>query len=311
MTEPAGSPPTIQAAGGVLWRPAARGLAAGPASGPALDGIEVAVVHRPRYDDWSLPKGKLHPGEPTLLGACREVREETGFMPTLGRRLRSVCYLSVDGPKTVQYWAMQAGPGSFTASREVDALEWLAPAEAVRRLSYQRDTEVIGDGAEAPGGNLVLLVRHGRAGDRASWVGDDRLRPLDRAGRRQTEQLRRVLRWFGPRQVWSADRTRCVQTISPLADDLNLPVRLEPALSEEGYAECPDAGLSRVRELAGSGLPAVVCSQGGVIPDLVHLLAEDAGLRLDDIRAKKGSVWALWFDADRLVAADYYPDPAQ
>jgi 8-oxo-dGTP diphosphatase len=312
MTDPAPDvPPTILAAGGVLWRPAARGPAGSPADGPGLDGIEVAVVHRPRYGDWSLPKGKLHPGEPTLLGACREVREETGFTPVLGRRLRSVAYLTTDGPKTVRYWAMRAGRGTFTASREVDALDWLPPAEAARRVSYQRDTEVLDDATAVRTDNLVLLVRHGRAGDRACWTGDDWLRPLDRVGRRQAEQLRRVLRWFGPRQVWSADRTRCVQTVSPLADDLDLPVRLDPALSEEGYEECPDAGLRRIRELARSGLPAAVCSQGGAIPDLVTVLAEDSGLRLCDVRAKKGSVWALCFEGDRLVAADYYADPAQ
>lgn len=311
MTDPDDDPtpaesPVIQAAGGVLWRPAADGPMAGTAAG-----IEVAVVHRPRYDDWSLPKGKLRADEPTLLGACREVAEETGFTPALGRRLCSVDYLSVDGPKTVWYWAMRAGSGEFAVSREVDALDWLPPAEASCRFSYQRDSEVLAEFTAIRPDNLVLLVRHARAGSRACWADDDRLRPLDRVGRRQAEQLRRVLRCFDPRQVWSADRTRCVQTVAPLAEDLHLPVRLEPALSEEGYEQCPETGLHRIRQLIRTGLPAVVCSQGGTIPDLVAVLADHDGLPLTDLQAKKGSVWALWFGGDLLVAADYYPDPAR
>src|ERR687895_2748251 len=114
----------IRAAGGVLWRPTSDN-----------DGqVEVAVIHRPRYDDWSLPKGKLAPGEPTLDGAVREVLEETGYRVRVGRPLGETRYLKVSGEeerlKIVRWWAMEAEAGGFSPSREVDELRWLPLGEA-------------------------------------------------------------------------------------------------------------------------------------------------------------------------------------
>ena len=120
----------VRAAGGVLWR--------------ERDGIiEFAVVHRPKYDDWSLPKGKLTDGESYLEAALREVREETGFAAEVGEDLGTVSYLSKSRPKVVQYWAMRAGEGGFVAHSEVDDLRWLSPEAAMRQLSYDRDREVL------------------------------------------------------------------------------------------------------------------------------------------------------------------------
>ena len=289
------------AAGGVLWRPA------GPAVVVVGVSVEVALVHRPRYDDWSLPKGKLLPGEPALLGGCREVMEETGFVPVVGRRLPSVSYPWRDGVKTVDYWAMRAGPGRFVPSREVDALAWLPVPAAAGRASYQHDVDLLAGFGTVQPDTMVLLVRHAEAGERRAWTGDDRLRPLDDRGRAQAEVLRRVLRWFGPRAVWSANPVRCVQTVAPLAAGLGLPVRLAPAVSEVGYRASPEAALRFVRELARAGEPVVVCSQGGAIPGLLVGLAAGSDVDLPAQRPKKGSVWALSFTAGTLVAADYYP----
>jgi 8-oxo-(d)GTP phosphatase len=113
----------ILAAGAVLWRP----------------GVEIAVVHRPRYDDWSLPKGKLEPGESIWLAASREVREETGFSCTLGRYLAQHRY-PVTRPepatKVVDYFAARAGSGSFQPNDEVDALRWVSLTEAGNLLTH-------------------------------------------------------------------------------------------------------------------------------------------------------------------------------
>ena len=122
----------VEAAGGVVWR-----VAAG-------DVIELAVVHRPRYDDWSLPKGKLDPGETFLDAARREVLEETGLECEVGDELPGVEYVDHRGrPKIVRYWSMRVTGGAFVPNDEVDVLEWLAPTEAVERLTYPHDRSLI------------------------------------------------------------------------------------------------------------------------------------------------------------------------
>ncbi|MEU0226468.1 NUDIX domain-containing protein [Streptomyces sp. NPDC006284] len=124
--------PTVRAAGCVLWRRA-----------PRAPGLELCLVHRPKYDDWSHPKGKLHPGEDALTGALREVAEETGYAAAPGAELPTVRYL-VDGrPKEVRYWAAAATTGAFTPSDEVDRIVWLAPAAARARLTRPRDRALV------------------------------------------------------------------------------------------------------------------------------------------------------------------------
>ncbi|MEV4948204.1 NUDIX hydrolase [Streptomyces sp. NPDC053755] len=122
----------IRAAGGVLWRP-----------DPSGRGVEIALVHRPKYDDWSHPKGKLKPGETALECAVREILEETGQTCELGRRLPTARYLANGRPKEVTYWSARALGGTFTPSREVDRLLWLAPPSARPRLTQPRDRELL------------------------------------------------------------------------------------------------------------------------------------------------------------------------
>ena len=289
----------IRAAGGLLWRAGA--------SGP-----EIAIVHRPRYDDWSLPKGKLAAGEDPMHAALREVTEETGVRAVLGRKLPTQEYTLGPDRKTVDYWEMSAPPGArFVANDEVDVLRWVPPAEAGTWLSYDRDRDLLRAFlAVPPATALVLLVRHARAGKKAAWDGDDDLRPLDAVGRRQAEALRVGLRWFAPTRVHSADPVRCVDTVAPLAADLGVVVQREGALTETSYAKDPDRARDRVLELAAAGGRVVLCSQGGVIPGVLGDIAAAAGVRIrrrdGKPPARKGGVWALSFVDARLTAADYY-----
>jgi 8-oxo-dGTP diphosphatase len=130
----------VQAAGGVVWR---RGG----------DGLEIAVVHRPRYDDWSLPKGKLDPGEGFEEAALREVEEETGLRCALGRELGETRYRDrKNRPKVVRYWAMEGGDGEFRPNDEVDELRWVAIDDAKGMLSYDFDRDLLDRlAAGAPG----------------------------------------------------------------------------------------------------------------------------------------------------------------
>jgi 8-oxo-dGTP diphosphatase len=127
----------IQAAGGLVWRDSQRGR-------------QIAIVHRPKYDDWTLPKGKLDPGESWQDGAVREVEEETGFEVRLGGFAGGYTYLTRRAPKVVLYWHMEVdGESRFAPENpaEVDALEWLRVSEARKRLSYEREWFVVAESA--------------------------------------------------------------------------------------------------------------------------------------------------------------------
>jgi 8-oxo-dGTP diphosphatase len=128
---------TVRAAGGVVWR-------------DSDGGREVAVVHRPRYDDWSLPKGKLQSGEDWLDGALREVEEETGLRAEPLEELEPARYPDRKGrDKLVRWWSMRALDGSFEPNDEVDELLWLAPAEAIELLDYDHDRRLVASVADA------------------------------------------------------------------------------------------------------------------------------------------------------------------
>lgn len=121
----------VRAAGGVVVR-------------DGDDGPELALVHRPRYDDWSLPKGKLEPDESFEDGALREVEEETGFACELGEELSPVRYRDRKGrKKVVRYWQMRPLGGEFEVNEEVDELRWLPPKQARRLLDYEHDRELV------------------------------------------------------------------------------------------------------------------------------------------------------------------------
>lgn len=291
----------VLAAGAVLWRPGA-------------GGVEVALVHRPEYDDWSFPKGKLDTDETMPFAAVREIAEETGQAARLGPLLGDVRYAVADGRKLVRYWAAEARGGEFRPGDEVDELRWADPGTAAGLLSYPHDVEVLERFARiGPPASVIALVRHAKAGTRSQWDGDDALRPLSGSGREQARRLDALLGLFGPDRVVTAPPVRCRDTVVPLAERLGLPIAEEPLLGEARYWDDTAAALSCVRDLAAVPGVTVACSQGGVIPDLVAALATGAdlpGVEPDDLHAKKGSTWLLTFGPGaELRAADYYERP--
>ena len=285
----------VRAAGGVLWRPAG-------------NGIEICVVHRPYRADWSLPKGKLDGDEHPLAAAVREVLEETGVHGEPQLRLPEVAYTLPDGaPKTVEFWLMRAadGPAAEVADpTEVDSVCWLAPAEAVARLSYPDDRKLVEHVVTLPPVTaLTGLVRHAHAGKRGEFDGPDALRPLSPAGRKEAELLALVLSLIAPERLFAATPLRCKQTLEPLAARLDLPIVTDGAFAEP--AELSDVparaqlGAARLVELR-DGPRVAVCSQGKVIPSQLAALAgaEDT----EPFKTPKGTGWILTWSGDRLLA---------
>jgi 8-oxo-dGTP diphosphatase len=264
----------VEAAGAVLWR--------GDPARP--DQVEVALVHRPKYDDWSLPKGKLKHGEHPFAAAVREVREETGQAVTLGRPLPSQRYPLPDGrAKRVRYWLCRAEPeAEFTPSAEVDRLSWFDLPAARRRLSYARDEGVLAGLETQPlVTSPLVLLRHATAVPRDRWHAaghiDDTPRPLSGQGEAEAQALAAPLGALGSLEVRSSQTRRCLDTVAPYVAATGVRTRIEPAFSEAGLTADPDQARQRVRQLADTGLPALVCSHRLVLPMLLHTLCERHG----------------------------------
>jgi 8-oxo-(d)GTP phosphatase len=258
----------IRAAGAVVWRPAGRGA-------------QVLLVHRPKYDDWSLPKGKLEPGEHMLAAAVRELAEETGLEVALGRRLPPVRYLAAGLPKRVDYWVAEAPgtAGEFVPSREIDEVAWVAADASVgARMTYQRDAETIAAFLAGPWRTMpLILLRHASAGAKSAWKGDDSARPLDAEGERDATALAGLLRCFGVSRVVSAPAERCVATVRPYAATIG-GVEVEPAFDITRHRAGAGADAEKAAAaLAAADEPVVICAHRENLPELAAAACAELG----------------------------------
>jgi 8-oxo-(d)GTP phosphatase len=268
----------VEAAGALVWR--------------LRDGApEVVVVHRPRYDDWSWPKGKLDPGESAPAGAVREVCEETGLQIVLGSPMPTLRYKTSDGRgKVVHLWSARLAtdddapalsarhPVERAASDEIDDVRWM-PIEAADRRLTRKDDRVPLDALVAlhAKGRLqtgsLAITRHGRARQRSAWKGEEQHRPLTPTGRAQAEALVPVLAAFGIREVITSQWERCAATIEPYARA----ARLQPAdgfLTEAEHERSPARVAGAVRTLLEEGHDAVLCTHRPVLPTVLDVLGQ-------------------------------------
>ncbi len=265
----------VLAAGGVLWR--------------FVDGrLLVLLIHRTQYRDVTLPKGKVEPGETLPATAVREIHEETGIRVRLGVPLGvSRYHLPSKREKIVQYWAAEATDeairqSSFVPNKEIAAVEWVTPKRALSYLSYPVDVDILqrflrysDDGVLAT--FPLIALRHGKALARDEWDGDDASRPLTPRGERQAKALVAPLRAFGVRRIFTSDAARCVATVAPLARALERTPHLSHELSQDAW----ELGESDPRTIIGKRVrarkPAVLCSHGPVLPDILNELALATG----------------------------------
>ncbi len=272
-------------------------------------GVEIALVHRPSYDDWSLPKGKEEPGEEPRLTALREVGEETGVLCHIVGHAGTKRYEVAAGTKQVEYFLMR--PHRITARthvEEVDDLKWVPWSEAHDVLTYELDRGLLDevDVDAAMVATSLHLIRHAAAGNRDRWEGPDEERPLSAKGFRQADHLAASLAGVGITRVLSSPALRCVQTVEPLAAALGVEVEPFPELAE-GSSPVAVAGL--LTDVAG--LDAALCSHGDVIPEALEYLSA-GGVRFRDRadQCRKGSTWSILHDGSRFSEAIYFPPPA-
>lgn len=293
-------PRTTLAAGAVVWR--------GDPANP-----EIALIHRPHYDDWSLPKGKVDPGESLPTTAAREIEEETGFHVRLGKLIGKVTYPVQGRTKVVYYWAAFYLSGTYTPNDETDELRWVPIDQAQQLLSYDVDNDVVSKAQKrlqlAPTTRL-LYVRHAHAHDRKKWEGDDNLRPLDKKGRRQAEMLVPMLAAYHPTAIYSARPHRCQQTAAPLADELGKDIAINKDFGDEAWEKNPAAAKKAFRRVVEDGGVPVIISQGQTIPGIIEDLAPQFLKKpQEELKFEKASVWVLSFNNGELTGADYLPSP--
>lgn len=290
---------TITAAGAVAWRP-------GPGGAP-----EVLLVHRRRYDDWSLPKGKTEPGEALPVTAVREVREEGGARIVLGRRLTQVKYKVSGRPKRVTYWsALVTGvDAGAVPNEEIDEAVWLPEEQARERTSYAQDLEVLDAFAAAPADTVpLIMLRHAKAEPKDEWPGQDDVRPLSARGHRDAEAVGPVLACFAPAAgVFTSPALRCTETVRPYAEAAGVRVQRTDALR---IARTGRADWSQfLASVLASERPAILCGHRENLPGLIAGAAAGLGAAApsgcDDPLPTAGFC-LLHVAAGKLVGADRY-----
>ena len=243
-----------------------------------IRGTEVVIIHRKRYDDWTLPKGKVEAGESLPACAVREVWEETGVKIRLGVPLDTIRYQAGKaGPKQVEYWG--ATPLQIVRrapDAEVDVVSWLPVRAALARLTYSPDHFLVQQHLEQPVTTPLILVRHAKAMDRKDWSKKDAARPLTARGRRQARTLVPMLGAYGITALVSSTSTRCISTLQPYAEASGLSISTYGQLSEEEGADNPRAVAKLITKIRATLLrrdePTAICVHRPVLPHILDAL---------------------------------------
>lgn len=287
----------VLAAGGVVFRRAS-----------PLEDPEFLLIRRPRYKDWTLPKGKIDRGEAPAEAALREVREETGYHCNPILEVGSIGYaLSSGRRKAVRYWLMKAESGGFKPNNEVDKITWLDFDKAQQKLTFRKDHDVISWAAELtadPERGRVHLVRHGSAGTPKQGDPKDRDRRLSGTGKRHAAKIGRRLSRIPVERIISSPYIRCRQTLEPLDDMLSIGIEEDKRLAE---GTKPKDTMALISELRGQA--AVLCTHGGIIGDLLGYLAADSVPLEGDLSWEKSSTWTLETRKGRVLSGAYRQPP--
>ncbi|MFM6941105.1 MAG: NUDIX hydrolase [Candidatus Planktophila sp.] len=287
----------IKAAGAVVWRE------------EVPFELEILLVHRAQYDDWSFPKGKIENGESAIAAAFREVKEETGITTIFGEYLGSSSYKIEDQKKKVKYWMAMGIPDAtpFLPNPEVDKIEWLSIKEARHFLSYDEDREILDEfiSRERYTSKLVLL-RHAKAVKRNQWNDYDLDRPLADEGIEQSRRLVSQLEPFGIQGIFSSDASRCFSTVEPLSQYLDCKVSVTSDLNEESFEKNEKVALNYVKHLMRFPGNQLVSSHNPIIPQILSRIAR-VEYSADDL--EPADAWVVHHRGDKVLAVEFLRHP--
>ena len=267
----------------------------------ARSGKQVLLVHRPKYDDWSFPKGKLDEGEHVTAAGVREVAEETGLDVRLGPPLRAQRYAAGNRMKTVHYWMGRViGDGDvsqYQANDEIDEVAWVPFDDAMSLLTYPYDRETLRESMLVrKKTRAFVILRHGQARSRKSWRKNDRLRPLVRTGTLQAQRTVPVLAAYDVSMVATSSSTRCVQSVAPYVDVTDVKPRAFDGLSEEDATD--ESVREIVRELLDHKGGVVLCTHRPVLPAVFDALG------VTEAKLEPGSMFVVHQRSGKVVATE-------
>ncbi|MEJ0014192.1 MAG: NUDIX domain-containing protein [Actinomycetota bacterium] len=292
--------PAIIAAGGVVWR-------------RDIDGdVEVLLVHRPRYDDWTLPKGKAEEGEALISCAYREILEETGLNIKLGPYVGSVEYYVPDGLKHVAYWSASIvdDQPSFHANEEVDQIIWLDVESAAFKATRDSDRHILERFNTTPYDSAALIMlRHAKALERAEWQGEDEDRPLQLVGQLQAKRMLSLYQVFGVEEIHTSDAVRCLDTVAQMAKALQITPIITNAVSEYTYKKNKEKAIDYAKELIKKNKQIVLCSHNPVLPRMMEKLTKKIDFDYPDNKLLPGEAWVLFHSKKEVLQIDRIAAP--
>ena len=288
----------ILAAGAVLWRENNQG------------DIELALVHRPKYDDWSFPKGKIEIGESLISCAYREVLEETNVTSEFGPYLGKVEYLTEQGLKQVSFWAAKAiGEKGFVANLEVDQLKWVPLKNVSEILSMDSDRKILNKFVKIQlNTNPLILLRHAKAITRDEWQGDDDDRPLDNLGQNQALRLLSIYQVYNLNEIHTSDSVRCYDTVEPMAKSLKIKLEVTSKLSETVYRNDKDQAIEYAKQVLKEDKNSLICSHNPILPKILNKLTKKSEIEANDQKLSPADCWVIHrigkeiFQVDQLDA---------
>ncbi|ABY22705.1 putative phosphatase [Renibacterium salmoninarum ATCC 33209] len=278
----------------------------------------VLLIHRPRYDDWSWPKGKQDPGETLPETAIREVDEEIGVKVSLGIPLPHTDYPVSSGLKLVYYWACELVDQKPAPDRkEVDDVLWCTPDRARQLLSNSTDIKPLDALEEAHRRKELrtwplIILRHAKAKPRSSWTRAEGDRPLAATGQRQAAAVKRLMFAWRPDRIVSSPWVRCIATISPYAKASEAKVKLVDALTEANHQRKPAKTAAVVDTLFDKERAVLLCTHRPALPSVFKQLARymspklRALLPVDDPYLAPGELVVCQIAGNRVVSLEQH-----
>jgi len=290
----------ILAAGAVIWRKNEKKK------------IEVVIIHRPKYDDWTFPKGKAEVSEPLIACAYREVLEETNIESAFGPYLGEVEYLTTDGKKKVSFWSAKAiKEKEFNPNSEVDKLKWVEITKVKDLLTLDTDKKILEKFIKIePDTKPFILLRHAKAVTRDEWQGDDDDRPLDSYGQSQAKRLLAMYQVFDLQQIHSSDAIRCYDTVAAIAKGLNIKLEVTGKLSEDTYKRDKEKAFDYAKELIKSNESILICSHNPILPKMLNKLTKKSEVDADEGKLLPADGWVIHRIGKEVIQIDRIDSPS-
>jgi 8-oxo-dGTP diphosphatase len=291
---------TILAAGAVLWRKGEKKK------------IEVLVIHRPKYDDWTFPKGKAEIGEPLIACAYREVLEETNIETAFGPYLGEVEYLTNDGKKKVSFWSAKViKEKEFNSNAEVDQLKWVEVTKVKELLTLDTDRKILEQFLRIePDTKPLVLLRHAKAVTRDEWQGEDDDRPLDSYGQNQAKRLLAMYQVFNLEQIHSSDAVRCYDTVVAIAKGLSIKLEVTGKLSESTFKKDKEKAFDYAKDLMKLNESVLLCSHNPILPKMLNKLTKKSEVDADEGKLLPADGWVIHRIGKEVIQIDRIDSPS-